>query len=434
MANPETEVIIVGAGLAGLTCATQLHAAGVPVTVLEGADTVGGRVRTDRSGDGFLLDHGFQALFPAYPAVRRHLDLAALGARPFDAGMSVWTGAGLVSLVDPLRRPGGAVADLRAPFIHPGDAAHLAALTARVIRARWDCAADAANEQAEDRSIATLLAAEGFSGDYIEAVARGFWGGITLDRRLASSEGVFLFTLKMLVRGAPVLPAGGMGAVAEALAGRLPPGVIRCGQRVTALLYDDQGVAGVHAGDVEHRAAAVVVAADPAAARELTGIAALPDEFVGCVTVYLASDRDAGIGTRLVVDGTGASRVNHIAPLSATQPTYAPAGRHLVAAVLLGEQAQRADDATLAGWAEDDAARMLPGGAWTALRTARTPHALYAQPPGIHRRLPDVVTGTPRLYLASDATVDASINGAMLSGEAAARAVRLALPNPPATA
>src|SRR5690606_20820942 len=63
-------VVVVGAGLAGLACATTLHRAGRPVRVLEAADGVGGRVRTDIV-DGFRLDRGFQVLLTAYPEAHR---------------------------------------------------------------------------------------------------------------------------------------------------------------------------------------------------------------------------------------------------------------------------------------------------------------------------------------------------------------------------
>src|SRR6478672_4116612 len=77
-----SKVLIVGAGLAGLTCAKVLHEAGHDVRVLEASNDIGGRVRTDASADGFLLDRGFQVLSTAYPAVQRHLDLKALRPRP----------------------------------------------------------------------------------------------------------------------------------------------------------------------------------------------------------------------------------------------------------------------------------------------------------------------------------------------------------------
>jgi phytoene dehydrogenase-like protein len=60
------KLIIVGAGLAGLTCAKVLRERGAEVTVFEAADGVGGGVRTDEQ-DGFLLDRGFQVYFTSYP-------------------------------------------------------------------------------------------------------------------------------------------------------------------------------------------------------------------------------------------------------------------------------------------------------------------------------------------------------------------------------
>ena len=71
------DAVIVGAGLAGLSCAVDLHEAGYDVVVLEASDGVGGRVRTD-TVDELLLDRGFQLLNPAYPALRGFVDLEAL--------------------------------------------------------------------------------------------------------------------------------------------------------------------------------------------------------------------------------------------------------------------------------------------------------------------------------------------------------------------
>src|SRR4051812_42251943 len=116
------EVVVVGAGLAGLACARRLAASGVAVTVLEAADAVGGRVRTDVV-EGFRCDHGFQLLNPAYPEARRVLDLGALRLQPLPAGVVVATGGGRRLLTDPRppppRRPpppaAGALATLRPP-------------------------------------------------------------------------------------------------------------------------------------------------------------------------------------------------------------------------------------------------------------------------------------------------------------------------------
>src|SRR4051812_30339527 len=116
------EVVVVGAGLAGLACARRLAASGVAVTLLEAADAVGGRVRTEVV-DGFRCDRGFQLLNPAYPEARRVLDLHALRLRPLPVGVVVATGVGRRPLPDPRRTPpprwprplAGALATLRSP-------------------------------------------------------------------------------------------------------------------------------------------------------------------------------------------------------------------------------------------------------------------------------------------------------------------------------
>src|SRR5579862_5923256 len=59
-----TDVIIVGAGLAGLAAARTLTAAGVDVVVLEARDRVGGRTYTKVASDGTLLDVGGQWIGP----------------------------------------------------------------------------------------------------------------------------------------------------------------------------------------------------------------------------------------------------------------------------------------------------------------------------------------------------------------------------------
>jgi phytoene dehydrogenase-like protein len=423
--RPVPSAIVVGAGIAGLIAANDLVAAGWTVCVLEAEAQVGGRVRTARTDDGFLLDRGFQVLLSAYPALQRRVDLAALGARPFAAGASVWTGKRLVPLADPLRHPSALARDLSSPVFPLSDKLRLARWALEMRRAGWRSAAEAACELDEDRSALRALRARGFSDAFIDRFARPFWGGITLDRSLGVAEGVMNFTLKMFLEGSAVLPADGVRAVPDALAATLPAGAIETNTRVESLIDRDGRVAGVRTGSGDRHADAVIVATDPPTARDLTGIDAIPTQALGSTTLFLAAPLGkevAALGTALVLDGTGGMRVNHIAPLSNVQPTYAPEGQALLAAVLLGNGWNDASDGTLAQEALADAARMtgIPG--LRVVGIERVPFSLYAQPPGIHRTLPDAITGVRGLFLASDATVDASTNGAILSGESAARA------------
>src|SRR6201986_5469242 len=119
----ERPVVIVGAGLAGLACAQDLMAAGIPVQVLEGSDAVGGRMRTDRQG-GFLLDRGFQVFNTAYPQVKRRSDLKALQLKAFTPGVLLQAGDRRLRFTDPARKPAGMGGLLRGGL---GGAAHVLA-------------------------------------------------------------------------------------------------------------------------------------------------------------------------------------------------------------------------------------------------------------------------------------------------------------------
>jgi len=73
----QTDVLIIGAGLAGLTAAKAFKSAGLSIKILEASDGVDGHVRTDEV-NGFLLDRGFQVLLTAYPETKWFLDYKAL--------------------------------------------------------------------------------------------------------------------------------------------------------------------------------------------------------------------------------------------------------------------------------------------------------------------------------------------------------------------
>ena len=103
--STRADVVIVGAGLAGLAAARVLHRAGRRVVVCEASDGVGGRVRTDLV-DGYRLDRGFQVLLTAYPELEHQFDIGALDLRAFDPGARIWDGATMHTIGDPFRRPG----------------------------------------------------------------------------------------------------------------------------------------------------------------------------------------------------------------------------------------------------------------------------------------------------------------------------------------
>ena len=80
MGADQVDVAVVGAGLAGLSAARHLSAAGLHTVVLEAGDRIGGRVRTERM-DGFTLDHGFQRLHTGECSSSRQMSAASPATR-----------------------------------------------------------------------------------------------------------------------------------------------------------------------------------------------------------------------------------------------------------------------------------------------------------------------------------------------------------------
>ena len=113
--DTQKPVLIVGAGMAGLSCAVHLHRVGVKVQILEADRQVGGRVQTDYV-DGFLLDRGFQVYLDAYPETGKLLDLKSLNLKSFKSGALVFRDGKLHRLMDVFRHPFSLLSAAKAPI------------------------------------------------------------------------------------------------------------------------------------------------------------------------------------------------------------------------------------------------------------------------------------------------------------------------------
>jgi phytoene dehydrogenase-like protein len=419
-------IVIIGAGLAGLTCARELVREGQRVLVLEAAEQVGGRVRTDMHEDGYRLDRGFQVLFTAYPAARRHLNFENLKQRFFEPGALLVKNGKLYELADPLREPGSLLPGLLNPLISPLDKVRLLALRAGVMRySTAEIFAGKGQPEGQDESTEAYLRRLGFAEQGLIAnFARPFYGGIFLDRSLSASARMFRFTFKMLASGKIMLPAEGMQRVPEMLAAALPPGSLRLRARVSGIQSQNGRVSGVRLASGETiEAEQVVVATDSPTAARLTGYT-LPTEARSSVCVYFGGKERLYRDRKILLNTAANGYVDHATLLSNIAPTYAPPHRHLLSATILDPGTD--DDEEIGRRALAEMASWFPAhnlSAWQLLGVYRIPFAQLAQPPGFFDELPSNTTGTPGLYLAGEYTTSSSIQGAMHSGERAARAV-----------
>jgi phytoene dehydrogenase-like protein len=417
-----TDVVVAGAGLAGLVAARRLADAGASVTVVERRSDVGGRVRT-RGRDGFTLDRGFQVLFTAYPALRREVGLRDLDLRRFRPGAVIARPGSRSTLSDPTRDPRALLASLRNPEVTLSDKLRTLALRNDV--GRRD---ERRTFARPDASIRECLRDWGFSEAYVERFVAPFYGGITLDRSLATSKRVFEYTFRMLSEGATAVPADGMAALPAHLAARAErAGATFAFDETVAAVADDGADVRVRTDARTLRADAAVVATDPPTARSLTGVDAVPTEGVPNVTQYYRLPGGTSLDTgRRILLNAASEAPNVVVPLSEVAPEYAPDDAELVCATFLGEGSLERDDAALAADTRDALDAWYPSRRIEPepIHTDRIPFAQFAQPPGVHDDLPDVRAPDGRVYLAGDYTAWSSIQGAMRSGREAARAVR----------
>ena len=401
------DVVIVGAGLAGLSASRFLTATGFDVHVLEASDGVGGRVRTDHV-DGFTLDRGFQILLTAYPELKKQFDVDALNLQPFDPGALVWmNGKGKV-FSDPLRRPQSLVATAVAPIGSVVDKIRLALLRLSITRGNGASLLSGA-----DMTTAKMLNSRGFSKKMIQRFFTPLVGGIQLDPQLTASRRMFDVVFRMLNQGDAVVPAAGMSAISEQLASHTPSQKIHLNTRVANVT--SQSVVTESGHTISSKA--VIVAVEGPAAAKLTGIAPVQSRSVSCV--YFASDSAPTDKKLIILDGTGKGPVLNIAVMSNIAPTYAPAGQHLIAAALPGQIGDNVEEVARQQLQTMFGSRVS---SWRHLRTYRIEHGQPDQSPPFAPKKKQHLDND--VFVCGDHRDTASIQGALFSGRRCANSVR----------
>ncbi|MEU9898244.1 NAD(P)/FAD-dependent oxidoreductase [Streptomyces phaeochromogenes] len=429
----QADVVIVGAGVAGLAAAHRLNSAGVTTVVLEAAPYVGGRMTTEKV-DGFRLDRIGQLLSTSYPELRLTPGLDRLALRPFAPGVLVHadgrvhragepTGAGGArgaldaarALVSPPRRirqiPAVAVPPVSRAFPPLGgalDQARLAAALGRIASVPVERLL-----ARPERPAGRALAARGMPARTVEGFLRPLLAALLCDPDLTTSSRCADLALRAFASGRLCVPEGGADTLPELLASALPPGTVRTGVRVTSV--STTSVTTADHGELRCRA--ILVATDAHAAAELLPGLRVPP-FHQVTVVHHTADEVPLAEPALLLDADRRGPVAHTAVISQIDPTRAPVGRALISSTILGappadrDRAVRAHLAALYGTATHR---------WELLAVHHTPDAVPAMPPPHDLRRP--VRLLAGLYVCGDHRDTSTVQGALHSGHRAATAL-----------
>lgn len=417
----DRNVVIIGAGLAGLTCARQLAPHRKKIRVLEASDRVGGRVRTDVVS-GFQLDHGFQVLLTAYPACREMLNYEALRLRPFQPGALVRKNDGFAVLTDPWRRPSQVWNTATSPVGTLGD-------KLKIAKARSLSKRGSLNDlyQRPNQSTLQRLQQLGFSQSIIDEFFRPFLGGVFLDETLSTSSRMFEFVFRMFSNGDIALPADGMAAIPRQLSESLPRGTLRLNTTVTGLQHRDSGTR-VHLSNGEALDAdELVIATESDAAARLLDLPDLVTEWNQTATLYFAADASPQSDKMLMLRGDDQGAIQTAVVLSDVASEYAPPGKALIS-ISVSQSALEMESGPLESAVRQQAERWFGESVdrWQLLQIYRVPYGLpqvsfepVVQPlkaNAIEARNTAGQSIPDHVYVCGDHRETPSIQGAMSSG------------------
>jgi hypothetical protein len=294
------KVVVVGAGLAGLTTALYLERSGFEVSVLEASDRVGGRVATDDI-DGFLCDRGFQVINPNYAEIRRLNILQDLEFK------EIFTNLRIVE---------GSLEEFYGPS-HLLKTLSLGSISEKLALGKF-----LAGRGSSDKSLGDH--AQSFETIYQKVLAP-FLTGVFLTNPGQVRSDIAVKIIRSFILGRPGIPEFGVGAFAERIATQVS------NISLNSTVHEIRN--GLVSGDFGTIAAdQIVIATDSTTASQLLDLHDV-ERVLGSTTWYHAMLDEVAHGDHLSVP-RGSAIVNSLV-ISDVSKAYAPNGKKLISTTTL---------------------------------------------------------------------------------------------------
>jgi len=400
------DVIIVGAGVAGLVAAKKCEEKGYTTLLVDADGDVGGRIQTD-TVDGFILERGFQVLIDTYEKAEELLDFEALSLQRFEPGAKIYDEKGSFSIADPLRKVSALPSTALSRVGSFSDKLKLLSLSKKL-------QSNSLIEVFEGKRQTTLdyLTDYGFSDKIIQNFFKPFFGGIFLERELSTDAAMFRFVFRNFSEGSACIPAKGMGEIPNQLKSDLKTTEIRLHTQVSKV-NQDPSIELTDGSVIKTKK--IIIATNPDL---LLPQIDHPIVWNHTTTMYFGGEKSLpSMNCTLGLDARKNSSVNNFARHDEVVPKCAPSDRSLWSVTLRGTQEPEEVKSDLAELLHVKADQLH------FIKQYKIPHALPRVDSPALTLPPEQSMLTEHIHLAGDYLTNASIDGAMRSGEIAAMAV-----------
>lgn len=225
MVNKKTDIVIIGAGIAGLACAMKLKKNNRNFIIIEQSNRVGGRVGSIKENE-YIFDLGFQVYNTEYYETNSLLNLKELKLKVFKPGASIYNGRRFEILSDPFRDPSTIFETFFSGMTTFKDKIKI--LTLKRALSSYCISED----QSEDMTTLKYLKSYGFSNKIINGFFKPFFSGIFLENQLETSSKFFKNVFSNFNKGYAAVPINGMQAIPDQMVKNLNPHNLLLGNKV----------------------------------------------------------------------------------------------------------------------------------------------------------------------------------------------------------
>lgn len=225
MVNKKTDVVIIGAGLAGLACAIECQKNNYKVTIIEQSNRVGGRAGSIKE-NGHIFDLGFQVYNTEYKVTNSFLNLSELRLKVFKPGASIYNGRDFKILSDPFRDPTTIFETFFSGISTFKDKIKILSLKNALSNY------SIFDDQTKDLTTLKFLELYGFSKKIINGFFKPFFNGIFLEKELETSSKFFKNVFSNFNKGYAAIPENGMQEIPDQMLRKLNPKNLLLGRRV----------------------------------------------------------------------------------------------------------------------------------------------------------------------------------------------------------